>query len=78
MDEPYGKQCYLSALELIHCIHPLFCCLLLWTTVRLHGKKLQNATKVISQTIRPHCVAESPALLQANEKKDHSEKGIRK
>ena len=23
----------------------MFCCPLLWTTVRLHGKKLQNATK---------------------------------
>ena len=32
------------ALELFHCLPPLFCCLHLWTTVRLHGKKLQNAT----------------------------------
>ena len=32
------------ALELFHCLPPLFCCLPLWKTVRLHGKKLQNAT----------------------------------
>ena len=32
------------ALELIHCLLPLFHCLPLWKTVRLHGKKLQNAT----------------------------------
>ena len=31
------------ALELYHCLPPLFCCLPLWKTVRLHGKKLQNA-----------------------------------
>ena len=42
---PYGKQCYLSGLEFFHCLPPLFHCLPLWTTVRLHGKKLQNATK---------------------------------
>ena len=41
---PYGKQCCLSALELFHCQPPLFCCLPLWKTVRLHRKKLQNAT----------------------------------
>ena len=40
----YGKQCCLSALELFHCLPPLFCCLPQWKTVRLHGKKLQNAT----------------------------------
>ena len=34
----YGKQCCLSALELFHCLP-------LWKTVRLYGKKLQNATK---------------------------------
>ena len=34
------------ALELFHCLPPLFRCLPLWTTVRLHGKKLQNATKL--------------------------------
>ena len=34
------------ALEHFHCLPPLFCCLPLWKTVRLHGKKLQNATKV--------------------------------
>ena len=33
------------ALELFHCLPPLFRCLPLWKTVRLHGKKLQNATK---------------------------------
>ena len=33
------------ALELFHCLPPLFCCLPMWKTVRLHGKKLQNATK---------------------------------
>ena len=33
------------ALELFHCLPPLFHFLPLWTTVRLHGKKLQNATK---------------------------------
>ena len=36
-----------SALELCHCLPPLFRCLPLWTTVRLHGKKLQNATKTL-------------------------------
>ena len=46
--------------------------------MRLHEKKQQNERIAISLTIWPHCVAESPALLQANEKKDHSEKGIRK
>ena len=35
---------FCPALELFHCLPPLFCCLPLWTTVRLHGKKLQNAT----------------------------------
>ena len=34
---PYGKQCCFSALELFHCLPR-------WITVRLHGKKLQNAT----------------------------------
>ena len=33
-------------LELFHCLPPLFGCLPLWTTVRVHGKKVQNATKV--------------------------------
>ena len=42
---PYGKQCCLSALELFHCLPPLFRCLPLWKTVRLHGKKLQKAKK---------------------------------
>ena len=32
------------AIELFHCLSPLFRCLPLWTTVRLHGKKLQNPT----------------------------------
>ena len=27
------------ALELFHCLPPIFCCLPLWETVRLHGKK---------------------------------------
>ena len=36
------KRCCLSALELFHCLPPLF--LPLWKTARLHGKKLQNAT----------------------------------
>jgi hypothetical protein len=44
-----GKQCCLSALQLFHCKPPLFHCISLWTTVRLHGKKLQNATKSFSQ-----------------------------
>ena len=35
------------ALQLFHCLPPLFHCLPLWKTVRLHGKKLQNATKAI-------------------------------
>ena len=34
------------ALELFCCLPPLFRCLPLWTTVRLHGKKLQNATNI--------------------------------
>ena len=29
----------------LYCLPPPFCCLLLWKTVRLHGKELQNATK---------------------------------
>ena len=45
---PYGKQCCLSALELFCCLPPLFCCLPCIKTVRLHGKKLQNATNVSS------------------------------
>ena len=32
------------ALELFHCLPQLFHCLPLWKRVRLHGKKLQNAT----------------------------------
>ena len=32
-----------------HCLPPLFHCLPLWTTVRLHGKKLQNATNNITR-----------------------------
>ena len=36
-------------LELFHCLLPLFCCLPLWTTVRLHVKKLQNATNNITR-----------------------------
>ena len=50
----YGKKCYLLALEVFQCLPPLFRCLPLWTTVRLHGKKLQNATKkdeISSKTI---------------------------
>ena len=35
------------ALELFHYLPPHFCCLLLWKTARLHGKKLQNATKEV-------------------------------
>ena len=38
---PLWKQCCLSALKLFHCLP-------LWTAVRLHGKKVQNATKQIS------------------------------
>ena len=38
------------ALELFHCLPPLFRCLPLWTTVRPHGKKLQNATKALRFT----------------------------
>ena len=34
------------ALELFHCLPQLFCCLPQWTTVRLHGKKLQNSTNI--------------------------------
>ena len=34
-----------SALELFCCLPTLFCFLPLWKKVRLHGKKLQNATK---------------------------------
>ena len=33
------------ALMLFHCLSQLFGCLSMWTTVKLHGKKLQNATK---------------------------------
>ena len=37
---------YCLALELFHCLHLLFRCVPLWTSMRLHGKKLQNATNV--------------------------------
>ena len=36
----YEKIFSWPALELFHCLPPLFHCLLLLTTVRLHGKKL--------------------------------------
>ena len=36
----------LSALDIFHCLPPLVHCLPLWKTVRLHGKKLQNATNI--------------------------------
>jgi hypothetical protein len=35
------------ALELFHCLPPLFHSLSLWTTVRLHGKKLKNVTNIV-------------------------------
>ena len=44
----YEKKIFCCpALELFHCLPPLFHCLPLWKTVRLHGKKLQNATKYV-------------------------------
>ena len=33
----------------------LFSCLPLWKTVRLHGKKLQNATNVLTRPIKSLC-----------------------
>ena len=42
---------FLSALELFHCLPPLFHCQPLWTTVRLHGKKLQNAANEIANVV---------------------------
>ena len=43
----YEKQIFCPGLELFHCLPPLFCCLPLWKTVRLDGKKQQNATNMI-------------------------------
>ena len=54
LSTPMGKQCCLSAIELFHCLFPLFCCLPLWKTVRLHGKKLQNATNVLTTSCSIH------------------------
>jgi len=39
-----------------HATMQLFRCLPLWTTVRVHGKKLQNATKQITYF---HCTGHS-------------------
>ena len=58
---PYGKQCCLSALELFHCLLPLFHCLPLWTTVRLQGKKLQNATNLYYHLL-VHCNVQSASI----------------
>ena len=51
----YEKIFWCPALELFHCLPPLFCCLPLWKTVRLHGKKLQNATNI-------HCFVTAKAI----------------
>ena len=48
----YGKQCCLSVLENFQCLPPLFWCLPLWKTVRLHGKKLQNATERVDGGVK--------------------------
>ena len=42
-----------SVVQLFHVLPHLFGCLALWTTVRLHGKKLQNATNIISDPKKP-------------------------
>ena len=56
-----GKQCWLSALELFCCLPPLFCCLSLRKTVKLHGKKLQNATNTsISWDFNSRCLLVYP------------------
>ena len=47
----YAKMQKYPALEVFHCLPPLFRCLPLWKTVRLHGKKLQNATKAYCGTL---------------------------
>ena len=43
----YETIILLSALDLLHCLPPLFCCLPLWKTVMLYGKKLWNATNFL-------------------------------
>ena len=45
------KKFCCPALELFHCLPPLFHCQPLWTTVRLHGKKLQNAANEIANVV---------------------------
>ena len=52
------------ALELFHCLLPLFHCLPLWTTVRLHGKKLQNATNSFMGTSVNELTAYGMTFLQ--------------
>ena len=42
-----------SVVQLFHVLPPFLCCLALSTTVRLHGKKLQNATNIISDPKKP-------------------------
>ena len=48
---PLRKTLLFISLELFHCLLPLFWCLPLWKTVRLHGKKLQNATNFETKNI---------------------------
>ena len=53
LSTPMGNSavCQLQSFFIVLGIAPLFRCLPLWTTVRLHGKKLQNATnKMVNNT----------------------------
>ena len=52
LSTPMENSAFLSALELFHCLPPLFHCVPLSKTVRLHGKKLQNATKDNSHALK--------------------------
>ena len=61
------------ALELFHCLPPLFHCLPLWTTVRLHGKKLQNATNSISAQTSQKGIKYTKANLYTVQNRDQPE-----
>ena len=48
--------------QLCHCLLHLFCCLPMWKTMRLHGKKLQNATNTFRSDFNPLCLATATRL----------------
>ena len=47
----YEKNILLSSSRAFSLSTPTFHCLSLWKTVRLHGKKLQNATKIFFKSL---------------------------